>query len=233
MFPAKWIPLILLCVLLSSCSGTYKAYIDLVKFAFTPVADVDVTWGELQQANNDLLYVRLGDAPRVALGLVFIDNNQLKWIDQNHAMLVTDNGRIIRTIGMENDLIFTSNVNSDPLKSPVTGSRWLRGIDWQLGEYGYVVNSHFYVEKGHTLQYFGHDIAVIKVTEQLTYESPSRFWRFDQNWQNTFWLEQGSGTVLKTVQTLAPGHPALELVFISEIARHLSASGLSIAEDAR
>lgn len=224
--------IILLASLLSACSGTYSSYVDTVKLFLTPTSDATLTYGQLA-SSHDFLYVRNGDSARAALGLRFIEQGQLKWVSADNVMLVTEQGRITRTLGLTNDLIFSSNKQNDPLKiANMAGSHWLRATDWQSGEYGLVIESRFSEVYNDELTFFTTKIPVKKIVETLSMRDKPANWRFDGEWQNTFWLDSQTGVVLKSVQQLAPGIAPLELVYISEIVRNLQRNGIVVAEDA-
>lgn len=224
---------IALVLFLSSCAGTYRSYIDMFQVAFTPKQDVSLTFKMLQEAPNDFLYVRSGDNARAALGLMFVENNQFKWISASKELLVTEYGRIVRTQGLVNDLLYLSNLAADPIRlgQSVNGS-WQRSADWRLGEFGYTIRSEFETPVEETLIFFGQEVKVIKIIETVTYDNPSNYLRFGQQWQNVFWVEPETGTVLKSVQQLAPNVAPMELIFISEVARQLKRSGVVVSEDA-
>jgi hypothetical protein len=225
--------LIAIGLFLPACSGTYKSYIDMFQVALASKQDVNLSYKTLLEAPNDFLYVRSGDQPQAALGLMYIEQNQYKWISASKELLVTERGRIVRTSGLANDLLHLSNRLSDPLKAAdQAGASWLRSADWQNGEYGYVIRSDFQSQAGHYLTFFNQQIAVTKVVETLHYDNPSSYWRFDGSWQNVFWLDATTGAVLQSQQQLAPGMAPLQLIFISEVVRHLQRTGVVIPEDA-
>lgn len=224
--------IILLASLLSACSGTYSSYVDTVKLFLTPASDATLTYGYLA-SSHDFLYVRNGDNARAALDLRFIEQGQLKWVSADNVMLVTEQGRITRTLGLSNDLIFSSNKQNDPLKmADMAGSQWLRATDWLSGEYGVVIESRFSEVYNDELTFFGVTLPVKKIVETLRMRDKPTNWRFDGEWQNTFWFDSQTGTVLKSVQQLAPGIAPFELVYISEIVRKLQRNGIVVAEDA-
>lgn len=226
----------LLCLgLLSSCSGTYHAYASMFKVALSPNKDVVLPYDFFAQAKYDYLYVKHGDEPQVALALAYIEQDQLKWVSADNNMLVTRYGRIVRTLGLNNDLLHLTNKASDPLHRPLSisaQSNYLRLADWQQGEYGYQIRSTFSVQQGESLQFFGQTLPVIKVTEHMQYENTSNFIRFDSSWQNVFWLEAKSGRVVKASQQLQPGAERFELVFVSEVLRQLKAAGIAVPAEA-
>ena len=220
---------------LSSCSGTYNAYVNMFKVALSADEDVVLPYAFFEQAKYDYLYVKYGDKPQVALALAFVEQDQLKWISADNGMLITRYGRIVSTLGLDNDLLYLTNKGSDPLLRPLnisSQSNYLRLADWQQGEYGYQVRSTFTVQQGESLEFFGQILPVIKVIEQMRYENPSNFVRFDNSWQNVFWVEAKSGRVLKASQQLQPGAERFELVFVSEIVRQFQAAGIVVPAEA-
>jgi hypothetical protein len=222
-------------LLLSACSGTYRAYTDMLKLAFTPAKDVAFTFAELTSAKHDYLYVRVGNNSQVALGLAVIEDNQFKWVSGDRALMVTEHGRVVRSSGLANDLLYVSNTVSDPIKRPLeisTNTNWIRVADWQQDEYGYQIRSHFEILPTETMQFFGVAVNVIPVVEYLQYQNEANFVRLDRSWQNTFYLDAKSGVVLKSKQLLAPGMDTLELIFISEIVRNLKRAGAMVDADA-
>lgn len=222
-------------LMLSSCSGTYHAYGSMLKLAFTSAEDVQLTYADVEQANYDYLYVKQGDNAQIAMGLAYIEQDQLKWVSGDSNMLITSQGRIVRTLGLSNDLMHVTSKAKDPLHHPLAISAqttYQRQVDWRQGEYGYKVNSEFAVPENESLEFFGQMLQVVKLTETLQYDNPTNFIRFDAKWQNTFWLEAKTGRVVKTSQQLQPGAPRFELVFISEVVRQFKAAGITVSPEA-
>ena len=53
-------------------------------------------------------YLKVGDAPRAFVVLGFADATSLKWFTADRNMIITRNGRVIKTLGFGND--FSSSV---------------------------------------------------------------------------------------------------------------------------
>ncbi|WP_423186046.1 YjbF family lipoprotein [Alishewanella sp. d11] len=229
-------------LLLTACAGTYRSYIEMYKFVLNPAQDAVLTYEQVTTTGHDFLYVRNGERPRAVLGLRFIEQQQLKWLAGDNAMLVTQGGRVTKTLGLENDLLYVSNLISDPLPQAQTAAglginslnnaRWLRATDWQSGEYGLVIESRFTVIPNQSLTFFDQAITVHKVIETLTVQDKPTYWRFDGTWQNIFWLDAATGRVLQSHQQLTPAAQPIELIFISEVARQFQRAGIQIAAEA-
>lgn len=220
---------------LMSCSGTYRSYADMLKLAFTETPDVKLPYSFLSSASHDYLYVKHGEQAQVAMALMFIERGQFKWVSADRVVLVTEQGRIVRTIGLTNDLVHLTNSSSDPLKKQLklsSTANWTRLADWQHSEYGYPTTSTFQFGPIQSMSFFGVQLEVVPLIENVHYIAESNFVRFDDKWQNLFWLDAKNGAVLKSVQLLAPGAEPFELTFISEVVRQLQRSGKDVAADA-
>ncbi|MDP5207284.1 hypothetical protein ORI99_09615, partial [Alishewanella sp. SMS9] len=53
---------------LSGCSNTYQHYANMAKQVFKTPTDITFTYSTIVQANNDFLYVRVGENSRIAMG---------------------------------------------------------------------------------------------------------------------------------------------------------------------
>lgn len=211
--------------LLTACAGTYRAYIDTLSYAFSPPSDAELTLEQVRASASDLLYVRNGERPQAVMALAYIERGQQKWLSADKALLVLANGRIVRTSGFSHDLLYTSNLEADPLKLAVpelNRAQWRRLTDWQQGEYGYLIESDFIVGERELLTIEQQTVMTIKVTERARMETQSHFLRFDGEWQNEYWFAADSGLLLKTRQQVAPYAELMELLFISRFARSVA-----------
>lgn len=211
---------------LTGCAGTYHSYLDTLKLAFSSNADVNLSLQQVKAAPSDLLYVRHGERAVAAMALLRLEGGQHKWVSADNALLIMEQGRIVRTVGFSNDLLYLSNTQNDQIrdyKAINPASEWLRLADWQNGEYGYLIKSRFTVQAGQPLSFFGQSLTTTLITEHVSYDSDSNFVRFDNSWQNSFWFDSASGTLIKSVQQLSPLSEPFEMTYISRIARLLPA----------
>ncbi|MGP9801354.1 YjbF family lipoprotein [Rheinheimera sp. NSM] len=210
------------CLFLSSCAGTYHSYIDTIKLALADTPDAELSIDEVLSSKSDLLYVTHGERSQAAMALMFIEAGQHKWVSADDALLVMEQGRIVRTLGFGRDLLYLTNTAADPVARYNTinaQSSWLRLADWQHGEYGYPLKSRFELMPGQQLSFFNSMLNTTLVVEYVTYQAEPNYVRFDGQWKNYFWFDTASGALLKSEQTLAPFREPVSMTYISRIAR--------------
>ncbi len=208
-------------ILLSACSGTNQAYYQTLKLAFSKQENVRLTLPEVQQSKTDLAQVTRGDKASITMALAYLEEAQHKWVSADKAMLILEKGRIVRTIGLEEDLLYISNTHADPLKALAesSGKNWTRKIDWANDKYGHTIQSSFNDATADTLEIFNQSFEVVKYIENVRYTAPSKFIQLDRQWQNVFWVDKQSGILLKSKQKLAPHTELIEMLYLSRIAR--------------
>jgi hypothetical protein len=223
---AKIITLIALTlILISGCSGTYQAYYQTLKIAFAEQNDAKLTLMEVQQSDIDVMSVKRGKRPAAIMALAYLENNQHKWVSIDNTMLIIDKGRVIRTVGLNKNLLHSSNSALDPLKSllhpPKHGPQeqiWSRRVDLTGDEYGYPIESIFKKATLDTVQALSLNIEAILYVETLNYKAPADYLRFNNSWQNFFWFAK-SGELIKSIQKVSPLSESLEITYLSRIAR--------------
>lgn len=220
-------------LVLTACAGTYRTYVEMIKLVVAEQPDVELTYEQVKQSKSDLLYVTNGERAQAAMALAFLEAGQHKWISADNAILVMEQGRIVRTLGLDNNLLHLTNLHSDPIRrineiSP--DHEWLRLADWDNGEYGYRLRSRFEVIPEQQLAFFQQQLTTILVVEHLQYEDNANYLRFDGRWQNRFWFDSASGTLIKSEQTLAPFVQPITMTYISRIARLLPAVATTTAQ---
>ncbi len=214
-----------LCFLVA-CAGTYRAYIDTLKYAFKSPSDASLTLQQVASANSDLLYLRHGDRPQAVLALAFIEQGQHKWISADGVVLLLEHGRLVRTAGLNNDLLYLTNRGADPLKrlpGELFRAPWLRLADWQQGEYGYQIRSEFKATGQQQLQFFERKLDTLVFEEHLQYPNQANFIGASKTWLNIYWFDSESGALIKSKQQLTPQAEPIEMTYISRIVRLLEA----------
>jgi hypothetical protein len=215
----------LILIFTSACSGTYHAYYQTLKIAFSDKSDAKMTLVEVQQSSVDVISVRRGERPSVIMALAYIENGQHKWVSSDKAMFVIDKGRLIRTIGLNKNLLYSSSTDIDPLKSlphktmyVSQKQKWIRTVDQTDDEYGYSIESTFNDAIQDSVQALNLDIETILYVENIIYKVPTDYIRISKNWKNYYWYAK-SGEMIKSIQMTSPLSEALEITYLSRIAR--------------
>jgi hypothetical protein len=219
----KNLTLVMLVVTLTtSCSGTYLAYYETLKLAFAEAPDAQMSLADVQQSPIDVMAAKHGERPAAIMALANIENGQHKWISNDRAMLILEKGRIVRTIGLKEDLWHLSNTKYDPLKSlpfETPTAQWLRLADWSSDQYGYPIVSNFLVSRDDTVQALSLSINARLFIEELTYTAPSTFIRLNRSWRNYYWYDKKTGVLIKSIEHISPLSEVLHLTYLSRIAR--------------
>ncbi|MDF4725465.1 YjbF family lipoprotein, partial [Vibrio parahaemolyticus] len=107
---SKWIQPLLTLPLLSLLFGCTQKFNDVsatVQEAYGNYIDVEMTPEEINAVPYASAYLKLGNQKQVFVVLAFAERNplsdkkQLKWVSADKAMLVTENGHIVKTIGLQ------------------------------------------------------------------------------------------------------------------------------------
>jgi hypothetical protein len=205
----------------TACSTTQQAYIRNVEMYFESNTAVNLSTEEIRQSAADLIYVKNGDRSQVTMALAFIENEQYKWVSRDGVMFITENGRLVRTLNLDKNLLYVSNLLLDPLALPSFYDKdlqWDRVIDTQHGEYGVNVSSSTSVFINQLVDIEDAQLMTKKYLETVHYNNQKHG---KHTWINTFWLDQSSGQLLKSSQKMSPHSNAIEITYISRALRLL------------
>jgi len=206
-------------VSLAGCSSTFRTYTQTLELAFNSDEGVSLTNAELSARDRDVLYAKVGSLPNALLVLAFIEHGQHKWLSADDAMLVLEDGRLVKTTGFKNNLLYMSDRSSDPLKQKMTkiqaGLSWQSITDWsEHSESGSKTEYEVLHTEISELELLGHNFQTKLVTEQVKFPD-------GQTSVNQFWFELKTGWLLKSRQNIGPLWPEIELVHISTAGRLL------------
>ncbi len=146
------------------------------------------------------MYLRVNDGQQIFVVLGFNENGQQKWITRDRAMLVTQHGRLVKTLGMADNLNDVSNLANDPLRDALhlsDGASWARAMSWtengqpRAGS----ATSRFTRLKDEVLQLAGEPVACRVWQEEVSADD-------GHAWRNTFWIDTTSGQVRQARQML-------------------------------
>lgn len=202
---------------LTGCSQKVKDVSEVVKVATLGYSDVAITQQQVDALPYAAIQFKWGHGPRVLSALAFAEGEQLKWVTQDKAMVVTQHGRLVSTVGFSHNITYTANLESDPLPHLLTlwqnrnaeGLRWSTEHDWQPGYYsGYQALSRFSYHGKEQVIILNKPVTLIKFTEHVSYT------KLDVEQQNQFWLSPITGKVIKSKQFVGPGLPAIEMTLL-------------------
>jgi hypothetical protein len=195
----------LILIFTSACSGTYHAYYQTLRIALSDKSDAKMTLVEVQQSDVDVISVKRGERPTAIMALAYIENGQHKWVSSDKAMFIIDKGRLIRTIGLNKNLLYSTSAVIDPLKSlphkmmyASQKQEWIRAVDQTGDEYGYSIKSTFNGAVQDSVQALDLDMDAILYVENLIYKAPTNYIRINRNWKNYYWYAK-SGEMIKSI----------------------------------
>jgi len=207
------LPLLLLCLLLQACTQTQKGLGETVKLAFLGADDIQMTNEQIDAMPYASMYLRVNGGQQIFVVLGFNEDGQQKWITRDKAMLVTRHGRLVKTLGLADNLNDVSQLENDPLRDALRlteGASWTRTLSWtQDGKpQADTAVSHFTRGKDEVLQIGGQAVACRVWQEEVTTAENGRSWR------NTFWVDMSSGQVRQARQTLGADYLPVEFTIL-------------------
>ncbi|KJF92730.1 lipoprotein YmcC precursor [Photobacterium angustum] len=212
----------------TGCSQKISNVKDTVELAIYGTPDITKSRYEIAQIPYASTYAKIGDHNQIfmilALAEPVLDNTkssatQLKWLSSDNGMIVTEHGRIVKTVNLpDGNLVNTYSEKPDPLSLGLqlssTPTHWQRTIDWQPGYHsGYTLNSVFTYKKPETLYVNGKYHATLKFIETVQVKE------LNTSYLNMFWIEQTTGNVVKSRQIIAPSLPSIELTPLKPFAQ--------------
>lgn len=188
---------------LTGCSQKMDAFQKTAELAIWGLDDVQVSAEKVAQTPYASAYLKVGKAPQAFVVLAFSENNQLKWIGADSNILVTQNGRIVKTQGFGEDIAHVINITPDPLAlgllNPSTPLHWQGKMAWSQVQRGdYTVESVFQARGKETVTILDKPRQLQKFTEQVSVPA------LNAEYTNTYWLEPTTGQVVQTWQYMGP-----------------------------
>ncbi|PSW30368.1 YjbF family lipoprotein [Photobacterium phosphoreum] len=213
----------------SGCSQKITSINDTVRIAVQGTADIHKSANTIAALPYASTYVRIDNQSQLFMVLALAESATgetvttpssktspplLKWLARDHGMLVTQSGRIVKTVNLAaGNLSTTTSKTVDPLTLGLhlatTPTTWQRHIDWQPGYHnGYQLDSQFVFDQPEVLTINGKSVPVLRFSENVTIK------QLDRHYSNTFWIEQRTGKVVKSQQYIAPDLPSVEMTIL-------------------
>ena len=208
------------CCLVTACSSTQRAYQQNFRMYLESDIDIKLTSEEVVQSPMDLIYVKNGERPIATMALGFIENGKYKWLSKDDVMIVTDNGRVIKTLGLDKNVTFVDHLKNDPISKgqSLNIKNWITSIDTDYGDSGAKIESTFDTIKNVTIVIQGAEFNTTKVEEKIKYNSSLNG---EKSWVNTYWYHIDTGYLIQSHQTPSAYSDRLEITYISRVMRLL------------
>lgn len=191
--------------------GYYGSMADVFRQAmgWEPSKPLDVS--AIERLPYASMFVSVGSGRQTVIVLGAAEADDLTWVAADRSIVVTRHGRVVRTVGLANDLAYCSFLDPDPLLAE--GGRGTDGsvasrrmVDWSTPpRYGVLVSA--------TMEDLGPETIEIAGRRYDTVHRRETCAAAEVGWQaeNHFWQDASTGFVWKSVQMLAPGAAPLNL----------------------
>ena len=214
---SKWIQPLLALPLLGLLFGCTQKFNDVsatVQEAYSNYIDVEMTTEEINAVPYASAYLKLGNQKQVFVVLAFAERNplsgkkQLKWVSADKAMLVTENGHIVKTIGLQSGDLAGVYGDVPDFSLDSTSVNYALSYDWATQyRYGFPANV--------TRSYLGQETLTTPISSTITnvYREVVVFSSLSRAVENYYWVNE-QGQVVKTLQHLGPNMIPVELTIL-------------------
>jgi hypothetical protein len=199
----------LLLMLFAGCSSSgsdYQQFYQVLRQSLsTSVGHVRVTREQAAGIPYATMGYSLDGGNQAILILATDSGGELLWTSGAHVVIVTRDGRIIRTLGLDHDLSGLTGRDKAPaaaIQAPFTSMR-LEDFP-ELGLYGVIVSCRAYVVGRQTIKILGQAIPTVRVDEACQNRNPG--WSF----VDTFWVDGDTGLVWRSHQHVHPKGGVIE-----------------------
>ena len=204
-------------VITSGCTQKFNDVSATVKEAYSNYVDVELTAQEIEEIPYASAYLRIGSQKQVFVVLAFAEENpksnqkQLKWVSADKAMVVTENGRIVKTIGLQAGNL--AGIYNLPKQNSWNEMDFNLSYDWENNyRYGFPADISRSFIKNETIT-----TPLAKIPTSV-YEEKITFPTLSQGITNTYWVND-KGNVVKTIQYLGPKMVPIEITILKEYSK--------------
>lgn len=211
----SWLPVAGCALLLSGCASgqstsTWGQYYEVLKQSFSgSFGDKSVSLEQAAKIEYASLGYRLNGGPENLIVLATDAQGDQLWTSAAHIVLVTQGGRIKRTVGLPHDLATLTPARGPALPSPAQALKGefnatLSADFPDVGLYNASITCRLAVAGPETTRILGQAIATTRVDEDCN--SAGLRWQF----RNSYWLD-ADGFVWRSVQHIHPGGDWLDI----------------------
>lgn len=202
--------ILVVCLLLQACSATTKGLSTSLWHSIVGTDGVQLTDDDIQNMRYASQYMSINGGPQLFVVLAYDENGQQKWVTQDRATLVTQNGRVVKTVGLGDNLTQVSNLTDDPLAKVnqiIDGATWTRQMAWTEHQQVRMatVRSTFRWDGSDTLK-VGSSVTPVRVLDEEVTAS-------GKTWHNRFWVDS-DGHIRQSKQYLGPDYWPITTVLL-------------------
>ena len=217
----KLLIIMVLCVMVNACTQKSQNITSTLDEAFLGFEDTDKSPQEINALPYASSSVTIDDGAQLFIVLALAEPSpadskkiQLKWLSSDYAMLVTENGRLIKTLRLPTDNLanISTNDSVDPLH--ISGKKpnhhtWSAIYDWQP-------NYRFNYTAKLTWDFIARETIYSAVWKKEVdyYQEQVTIPALDVQFTNHFWLDKNSHQVVKSIQHLGPEMPSVEMTIL-------------------
>ncbi|MBM7037686.1 YjbF family lipoprotein [Vibrio ulleungensis] len=195
----------------TGCTQRSLNSVDTLNAAIFGSGDIAQTKDEVDALPYASMYVKVNDQARAFMVLAFVDQNpisgaqQLKWLSADSAMIVTENGRVVKTVNLPYVNLESWVTEPSPIEFSASSAAW-------SGSYSWMPNYQLFQPASGTLKQKGiQDVSSLLWQEPLTHWVETVTFSALNETVNNHYYVNGQGLVLKTVQWLKPDSLKIEL----------------------
>lgn len=203
-----------LALILTACTQRAQTVTDTLYDAFVGKGDILLSPEHIEQLPYASAYVRINDGQQIFMVLGYADKSQdgshnLKWVSSDNAMIVTNNGRIVKTLHLPNNNLAGLTYKAGSHFSFSETNRTFSEYDWQEHyRYGNSATSTF------------HNVGQETITGPLSTDLTEKWEETvvlnhtNSQFTNTYWV--ASHQVIKTTQFIGPDMNKIEIYFLKD-----------------
>lgn len=211
----KWKRLLLILPVSSLMFGCTQKFNDVsatVQEAYGNYIDVELTPQEIEAVPYASAYLKIGNQKQIFVVLALAEQNPLtgktqqKWVSSDKAMVVTENGHIVKTVNLQNNNI--AGLYGQVPEYTALHTEYMLSYDW-AEQYRYGFPAHI------TRTYQGKEVVTTPLfsTSADVYREAVEFPSLSETIENFYWVN-GEGQVVKTRQHLGPNMAPIELTIL-------------------
>ena len=202
------------CLALAGCANTnnnYSQYFQLIRQSLAhPFASDAVPREQAAAVPYASIGYRLNGDRENLLVLATDTNGELLWTSASHVVLVTRDGRLLRTVGLPNNIASVAPMLSGALPSPAqvlkSAFTSLRSADFpDEGRYSVPISCKTINRGRATITILGKALSTVRADESC--ESRSLGWSF----RDSYWVDAQTGFVWRSIQHLTPKGETVEI----------------------